>query len=101
MRGARACLSACLPASARACVQCLSLCPQRRLLSQSHPATLPALFLPNLTHPLLTHPHINPTLPPLVQFFKDKEMVKSMPGVKMKRDYKAVIDAQLGVTVSA
>lgn len=29
---------------------------------------------------------------PTVQFFKAKDMVQSMPGVRMKRDYKSVID---------
>lgn len=38
---------------------------------------------------------------PTVQIFKDKAMVKSMPGVKMKRDYRAVLDQFLPTAVNA
>ncbi|KAL4428113.1 hypothetical protein ABPG75_002202 [Micractinium tetrahymenae] len=38
---------------------------------------------------------------PTVQFFKDKAMVKSMPGVKMKRDYRAVIDQYVPAAATA
>ena len=29
---------------------------------------------------------------PTIQFFKNKDRVESLPGVKMKKDYKAVIE---------
>lgn len=37
---------------------------------------------------------------PTVQFFKDKALVKSMPGVKMKRDYRAIIDQHVPATAN-
>jgi thioredoxin reductase (NADPH) len=33
---------------------------------------------------------------PTVQFFKTKERVANMPGVRMKKDYREIIDAHLG-----
>lgn len=38
---------------------------------------------------------------PTVQFFKSKERVANLPGVKMKKDYRAVIEAHLSVSVPA
>jgi hypothetical protein len=37
----------------------------------------------------------------LLQMFKDKGLVANLPGVKMKREYKALIDQQLGVVAAA
>lgn len=79
-----ACAAACLPAGALAAVD---TCPPSAASATHCPLALTLLKRPNPpSHPL--------------QFFKDKALVKSMPGVKMKRDYRAIIDQHVPATAN-
>lgn len=59
--------------------------------TRSSPASLP----PSHPTPPTPSPHTWP------QIFKDKALVESLPGVKMKSQYRGILDKLLGAPVSA